>query len=373
MTGITKALPRAPQSRANLAISGVVLLLIAALFFVPELIDLQSRLGGSSETSPTREREEAIVTPSTARELAAASSPLSAVLDLVRTGSFQPQSAQRSETAADASLAAPSWDLIRSREVSETLRASRARAQEILQALPSRDSQLGIALLTYINGVNGILNGTDQYLEAGEAVRYLRSLDAAVTRALVGAGAERGLLTAWREASLGPLISQAEKARRASVLTSAFNPQLQLVTLGLTKVATPDGTLRGPRPFKLRVGFRARAEDVKQIVVYEGDDLVGELPLYPADAEGRVYGDMIELDGTRVITVRVLGHEKEVFQRSYLFYPQADLFPWDPASGNYSFPHKGRILDPGLDGLFQYRGSGGFGVTTVNGELFDTF
>ena len=393
MTSLVRAISSATQNRSNLILTIVVLLFVVAMFFIPELVDLQKRFGrsegveiaevesveeeGRASVSIARLSETEEVNPTSLKDI---SSMLEGgYIDRVRDrklAGLGVQSADGAAAPADEAVDALgqrkiTWESFKEPSVNSALGRARAASQDLLKDIPGRAEGVRFALFSYANGIQVVREGGEPGMTPEAAYSYLESLDAAVTRAMVREGVDRDLYRRWQAITLGPLFATSRLARTKAQFQMAFNPGMQLEKVRIFK---PGQVFREQGPVYVHIFGYLRGEDVKRIAAYEDGVFKGNLALKAPDINGIRRFSWIQRDARKVYTFVAYDKFGETYEKSYQFYPAVRRFPWTPKRlGTFLVNFRSGLVDPSIDRYFRYRGRGSVTEDGASNRMFVTF
>lgn len=405
MTPIARALGGTKYNRSNFVITVLVLLLVVALFFIPELVDFQKALTKQpiATTTPkiaTVVKDKAIPSTEVSRPPeSSVSSSLAQIVSLIDGGIIDKLRAQRSaaksapqgggvtdgkeqivvgpksdEIKAGEMLSKENitWNDIQNPMTSRFLFSARDDALRIAKAMPEQKAASRFALFNFAAGIARLVDRSGDFRSAGEGVRYLRYLDENVTAAMIREGVDRGVFLQWREVSVGPVIEKGSRTKQG--LQIAFDPKLVLLS---AKVFQPGYGAKFVEDGIVGLHFTVgvMGSDIQKVTLYENGRALYDAAPGVADERGFRRINFKFLNGRSSFTVRVYDKFGSMYEKSYSFYPRVRRFSWTPAdNGAYLLPFKTAAgnYDPNLDRYFRSH-SGRIGFQTVNARGFETF
>ncbi|MCB0310545.1 MAG: hypothetical protein KDD42_04890 [Bdellovibrionales bacterium] len=198
-------------SRSSVLTTGLVILLVIALFFIPEILDFRKSLGGDRsdmeigssvidadndefEFSGRQKLESASVQDRT--------SPLTRLADALEQGRYNPEVqlddsdnmraradlVDQSQNAGYLYQEPLTWKQIKQRRSSDSLKDARKQALDIAKKLNDANSDTRYALYSLANGIRQVLQSSGDSMRDDEAVSYLAHLDRTVTSTMIREG-----------------------------------------------------------------------------------------------------------------------------------------------------------------------------------------
>mgnify|MGYP000169369442 CR=1 FL=1 len=339
----------------------LVVLLVASLFFIPEIVDFQKSITGFGVTKEGESKPEVASERDTAEHTLStktgSGSPLDKITGLIDTGYIEQLKAKKVVSGAERFKEAPrggpklSWEIIKSRESLDALRTAEREALGLAKALPPDKVGTRYALYNFVSGVRLVLEGAEKTMSPDEAVRYLEFLQLAVSSTMGRENVDRALYNRWVGVSLGPLSEQT-KALRLMQQRAPFNPRLTLTKVVVRKAGGKHGQFVSRSPVYVQfVGFVV-GQDIKKIELYRNSELlVKKMLLRAPDESGRRFFSPRQFPAVGYYTFRVYDDTGQIYQKTYTFFPRAARFPW--RRGVFELPF--RSGDPRLDRFFTYR------------------
>ncbi|NMC61909.1 MAG: hypothetical protein GYA55_01940 [SAR324 cluster bacterium] len=340
----------------SFVLSILFLILVIALFFIPEIIQIQESLlsGGSASRKAV-----SVSSYSVSEEAARLSeieknknlSSLDKVLSLINSGYLESKSKGSEITdrqSARARLNIPpgapalesgtaegveqgvTWKIIRSSEVSKVLRKAKDDVRMLARSLSPDAFQSREALLNYQNGIGWLLEGDKSPVTVQQALDYIERLDLDVTRALIREGVDRADYIRWSKISLGPLFVNSKARRLRQEYLSPFNPRITLASvrlnIGKFKVRS-DGSVIPPSSSLRVVGF-IMGKDTEKLTLLRNGHRVKKISLQrKVDDQGKRAFRFSVSPATGAITVQAIDGVNASVQKTYKFIPRASSFP----------------------------------------------
>lgn len=406
-------------NRSNVVVMLLVVGAVLALFFLPEIIDLQRALSGDSarqkrsaqELAPEVQEsgEGSLVSVSVTQTL----SPLEEVLMLldsgrdgraramiptaldfgsssVREGGMVPRASDGDGGTADVietlGQSPLTWGAIQSESSAAVLRRARNEALQLAKGLGARSPNTRYALFNFASAIGTALDPkTPKVMQPEEVVGYLERLDLAVSRNMSREPIDRVDYLAWANISLGPVFEATRLGERKDNYIVPFQPQLTLTSIYVMH-RRPD-SLENKRQERVNVvatGF-VRGKDARYIKIIGPNGNVRRrigLPRAKADTDYRFFRTPA-LDGRQDWTFIVEGVEGERAEKTYRFYSKARRFAWgkfeDINQSGYLLPFRNvmatrttfnpRDVDRRLDAFFAHGDIEG----RSSNEVFQTF
>lgn len=339
----------AQLSKGSLIVAIVTGAAVISLLFLPEIVKLGTNLlqGGGSATTAQRglTGEEEDLLGAEERERVAQ----------LEARSTEARPGETRVNLEDKPQRKITWEHLRAREIALELNGARQVAIEIEQRLERSQRDVIFALQNFADGIQRVQNpDSERWMSPNEAIRYLESLDVAVTDAMLRTGTPRPLYQRWSEVALSRALGDDRSHLYKLNRDVAFNPEMVLLELELLqngKDGKPDPKQRS----NIKAKFRVRAADVERVVLYRNGNFAEELRLGAPDKRTGLstffFQKQYSVDGT--YTVEVRSKYKEIYRRTYAFYPRARGLVWE--EGVYRLPFAPG--DPALDRYFAL-GSG---------------
>jgi hypothetical protein len=364
----------------------VVLLLIAAgvlaMFFLPEIIDLQRAITGAGTPKKAAATEVVAIpesrdAPRRAVAASGAVSPLDEVLMLLDTGSegrarvALPIAAdmlglRSSDEESKAESSEPgvvseelgelqlSWAAIQSERSANALRHARGAALQLAKELGPRSPNTRYALFNFASGIGTALDPkSPKLMRPEEVIHYLERLDLAVSRSMSREPIDRGDYLAWAQISLGPVFEATRLGAREVNYTVPFDPQLTLSSLYVMHRRPDTAGKKQERVNVVATGY-VRGKDAKAIKIIGANGKVRRrigLPKADSDTDYRLFKTPV-LDGRQDWTFVVEGVDGEKFEKTYRFYGRAMQYPWGKLEeinqSGYLLPFRNVMATPSL-------------------------
>lgn len=340
---------------------GFLLLLVAGLFFVPDLLNLQGP-------------------PKAAKVVDSGLSPLDRVLGKMNAGYYdggmkngKPDNARQQERMAmvDVLQSGPvNWDMLHRPEIMGPVSRTLKESQTLLKLLDAtKQPQSRQALFNYINALNLFFRRDGIPFSAKETLDQLTKLDIEVTEAFITEKVGLTEYNVWKAISLGPLLQNTAPDQLKEKFTPPFRADVTLVNVELTERLMSKGKNLKRRQYSVNIAGVVTSLDAKQLEIYKGGELVRTIRLNPKNApEGRSRFSFKAQDiGPTPFTFKVSDQNGGVFQKQYFFLRAARRIPKDE-DGKFKVPTMvytdlTRAPDTRIDRLFRAyaEGEGGFG------------
>lgn len=366
-------------------LTGVVLLLVLALFFIPELVNFQRSLSTtssvSSQVKQARQDLHALggnfpFSDDRAPQGIPNGDPLDEVAAMLNPSFIEERRAKRVVETMPKSPSAPiesrdgipklSWDSLRSGASIEPIRQAENEAALMAKQLPPRASASRFALLNFASSLRVIRTGGEKVMQPVEAVRYVDYTRLGVVRAMEHEGVDREFYNRFVTMSLGPVLD-AQRGVGIADVPRVFSPNLALTRVSVFR----SPSRRRGSDSKVLVGFSGYVvgREVKQIEIYQNGIRLDRVVPGRADADGiRTfrYSRRNQKDGRGIFTLRITDQFGQVVERHYAFYPRARQFGW-MRNGYFNIPRVDngdvrldRFFAYGPDSLIMAAGMGAF-------------
>ena len=375
--------------------TGIVLLVVVGLFFIPELIDFQRSLSGAkkeippaavSTIAPLTEEMKAV------EELTPEKGPgiFDRITDMAnnfwedsfgepvwkkkaeRGGHSGSESAKRQNLALEAGSIlggqSISWNMLHSSESTGVFKSALRDAQKLAKALPEQYQESRYALLNFAGGISRVLGANDKTMSAEDAVAYIEHLDMAVTDALLRERVERSDFVKWAEVSLEPVLSQGRSQRYKTRALPSFDPRLSLTEVLVKQKPGPQSRFDPRGKALVRFEGYVMGRDTETIFVTINGREVRKVSLRKRpDAQGRRSFKVPPMNARAIIGLNIYDKDGARYSRFYDFYRVASRFHWDADHGG-AFVLPFEEGDPRVDWIFRI---GGTGIRSGWGNLDD--
>lgn len=351
-------------SAQSFLLMGLVIILVVALFFIPEIIDFQKSLSNSDSqvastksTVTSEEPDQTIVIPPD-------SGPLGEITALLDGNYIEQLKAKRiiQTNLRGTAKVGPqqlAWDTIRNPGSADVLRNAEREAMAMVKELPEKFSATRFALFNFVNAVRMVLQNGEHSMTPEDAIQYVEFARIAVTRAMERENVERAIYNRWVSLSLGPVIDRARGFDLDN--PKPFNPQLTLTWVSVYKPGNNYGRWVDHAPVYMSFRGYVVGRDVDRIEFYLNGNRVGKaIPTTP-DQYGRRIFRYGQANGRGVYTLRVYDKFGQIYVKTYNFYPRVRALPWK--RGSFAVP-KVAPTDRRLDRFFTFRGGQVLGVSS---------
>ncbi len=336
MSSLTKGVGISRVSAKSIVVTVAVLLVVLALFFIPEIISFQRSLGSASHSE----------TSGAALASRESKGALDQVSNLISGGYIEQLKAKKvaattvnpSDKPATAGPTRVTWDDIKNKESTGALRAAQREALAMVKKLPSSKVASRYALLNLSSAIDMVLGGSDTAMSAEEALRYLEFVRSAAAGALQRDGAESADYNRMVEFPLGPAVAKLGQVGTARAL-QPFDPRLTFNGV-LVKQQSDNYGRWNPRG-KVYVYLRGFVigKDVKYIEVYRDGQRYARITPRAPNGAGRRNFRTRQWSGQGLFSFQVVDKSGQTFEKQYRFYPRAAKFPW--RRGSFQIPIRG--------------------------------
>lgn len=241
MAGLVRGLNIFSVNRRSLLVSVLVLLLVLALFFIPELIEFEkSLLGGQSVSAPVKQAERISLT-GVEKKTKESSSPYAKALALLEskaTGvskgagdvleSGQQDQVEKHVGLGKDAFIVENWDDIRNNEVRRYLKGVSQDVDRILESLSPRYKATRYALFDFQNAIVFVLGDARRDMSPMEGLRYLEHAQFDVTKAMFRDRVSKEVYSDWAQLSMARLIGSGRTLRLNDRNDVKFDPKLYL-------------------------------------------------------------------------------------------------------------------------------------------------
>ncbi len=399
MTSLVKALSSAAANRSSLLVTGLVLLLVTGLFFIPELVDFQRTLGGagakravpSAETEVVSSAERAVAPD---RVVAPKESSLAQLASLIEGGYLEQLRAEANSRRAqqsgsrtglpmppgvsDAEIRAAqvfgrrplSWNDIKEPDASSYLNNARGKTIELYRLVSDATPESKVALLNFLSGLQMVLQGGDGMMTVEQGLKWLEGLDNTVTKAMVREGIERATFMQWRQVSIALALQGSRAVRLKQQYYVPFNPRLTLAVVQMSKAGDGAGRyIDDDSPVRLDFGGYVVGRDIEKVELFIDGQNAGPMQLSEPDSRGRRYFSWLLGNARQLHTIRVVDTYGESFERHYSFYPRVRRFAWNK-DGRWLIPVARTLEDTSIDRIFRSHAGSSQGSSNRIYEVF---
>lgn len=330
--------------------------LLVALFFIPEIIQLQSGKSTSGSNMKTLQTA-AVSAPKNPKE--SQLNRISALIDsgylekLGETGtakgtSDDPQDKQASQDSGKSDLKSHegvSWKGIKSKDSKAEVKKSHTEITNIANTLPADKKGSRLALLNFANGLQQVVEGnTEKNMPAQEALVKLENLHSTATRELLREGVSPVAYRRFNSLFYGSELSRYSIKLSGDLIP--FNPQLTLTNLDLSR--------RGKGgPLNISFDGYVVGEDVDRIELVCGGVRFDDIQPRGVNASGLRKFKSKRFALTGKVLLKVFDHRGRVYQKLYSFYPRARIF--ENQKGRFQIPASASDYDTRLDKFFTYQ------------------
>ncbi len=349
----TGALTLSNIRSSNLLVTVLVLVIVLALFFIPELIDFQKYIEGkeSEVKAPAAVLSEQVAKESVnASNIASASgiSPLGQVLALV-----QREDPSEIMLETDRHIKADiSWSDLRGKRALGELRKARTSIRHFEKRLNRNYKNTKEALAMLSEAVERLINdrAIENKMSAEAAYSMVEELVVNVTDALTLDGAVRADLIDWSSVKLLSILNDSQAAQFRDAAVPPFNPQPRLISFELLPLIR-DGRLESVAMQRLRLSVVGREVKFVTFVSDRGSRVAKVRPSRPDHLGRRIARGPVVMKGNGPILVLVTDSMGETFEKSYEFYPRAKVFGLQ-RPGVKRLPFSGGYQSERLDSFF---------------------
>ena len=378
MVSLVKDIRISGLARSNLFITIMLLLVVVALFFIPELVSFQRSMGGGESRPRIASTDVELVpsVPEDAEKPAQPRSGLSKILGLLDSGyiessskrkmqdaaNVEPESEHRPATRAERAIEdvraalklgdsgqvdAPSlvsgepvtWKMIHAKGTQIVFKKAQKDALGIAKALPEQFPGSRYALLNFASGIGRVLDSGDKSMKADEALSYLSFLDQTVTESMLRERVDRTDYIKWAEVSLGPLLENSRAEQMKVRMTPSFNPKLTLTWVEVVQPADRFGRWKPTGRAYVRAEGFVVGKDAKKIELWKNGELDRRITLHKkADSRGRRFFKMPRRDARGLYTIQIIDRDGHRYSRNFNFYDRAAEFGWNAKGGRFMVP-----------------------------------
>jgi hypothetical protein len=368
----------------SIALFVFVAAIVAALFFIPEIIKFQKGLSHDRKSvTPVVEKVSVAPEKSTtdskiadvARPAAVAAAPVLSrtkapsivdrVMNYFKTDrGVTPAELRRSRDLANAGVpnSAPSrvapisWEALRGSDSSVSMRKAHDDALALARALPAKFSDSTYALYAYAGGIKYVLGSADRAMSADKAFSFLVQLDRNVTAAFAAENVPTPEFNLWTQVSLGPVFARSASLANKSFQQRPFNPKLRIVAVRVIQPGTSTLKFIESAKAHLRLAGVVEGQDIKRVEVYRNGERLKDRTIQRPDRVGRRFFFIRGEEARGNYVIRVVDKGGQSYTKTYNFYNRARQFAWLPRkSGRFAIPYGD--FDPRIDGFFLIRGA----------------
>jgi hypothetical protein len=383
VTSIAKGVRFSTYNARSMLVSGVVLLLVIGLFFIPEIVGylFQGSSSGAASTEAPKIALNTTKVPAVSTkepaELQSKPSALDKILGLLGAKEPEVVSLDKGDDVVDAKSSATeddskahpgrkkeapglmlgeavvSWKVLKSKPTRKAMMKAHNDALTLATQLEPRWEKSRYALYNLIGGIRLINKGAGKGMGAEEAVQYLELLDSNVTKSMLSDRVPASIYNQWTEITLGPLFEKSRAYQLKMARKMPFDPQLRIVNVKIFQ--PPDRRGRWIEGGKAYIYFRAgvMGADVKKVSIFrDGVHVMDRTPRRKKGTGLRLFSfGPREARGNYVI--RVFDKHNQMVEKAYQFYNPARKYNWVSRSkGRFAIPFG--EYDPRLDRLFAF-------------------
>lgn len=363
----------------SLVLAIIAVIVVLALFFIPEIIQLQRSISGTTKVVSALKTFKTATAKAPSDQNESQLSRIASLIDSgylerISSGQAEPENKTESKatTAADGdknikqvAVAVPAvaesspdqitWKAIKSKNSKTAIKKAQGQISKILQTIPTYNSASRFALANFINGLERLQDAnTEKTLSAKDAQKLIEKLYSASLNALVSDTVDQLTYKRFSGIDFGPALRQGSALLSGQATT--FNPQLTITGVSVAK--------------------RGRAVDSPIMVSFEGFIVGDDVVQIEMISDGVRFDDIVpkkvdpsgyrnfkvkrfELSGK--VLLKVVDRNGRVFQKLYSFYPRAKIF--EVKSGKFTIPKASSEYDARLDRFFTMQVSAPTGAS----------
>jgi len=389
---------------SSVAITVGMFVVVLALFFIPEIINMQSYLqkGELPELAEVLSLEEedktkkvSVVKEDVVKEGGVEwESPLERILASLKTGeAFEPPPLELADldvigTAPEQMMASLStirselsmtekdivepkpeisWGNFKQRETLREISDARRKIFALRNDIPENRRGSRHALLEFATALKAVgeYDGREGDLRAAEALMYLEFLEVEATRALLHDRVDRNVYLRWTEISFGKPFEHRDSLAYKKDRIPPFRPQLIIDEFRLNFIRdTRTGNVTSVSVLGVR--GNVYGDDVESVTVRSGDRTGSAFLAKEVNDDGsRRVSTRSRLDGRQVLTFIVKDRIGETYSKSYRFYPRAE-------SGQFKAPPGGERQFDRLVSITPHGQTNEWGMPGQQRPLFTT-
>jgi|GEM_PF-5347357 len=372
----------------NIIAAGVILLVITALIFLPEIMSSPEAPTESVSTTSPIERlndfddqpqvnaepafvevdenyvdphqdmghRDSIVVPAEEQIAVEQSpSPLDKVLSRVSQTSAPVQVSKVKPFFSSDKIS--TWEDVLTEETTPKLQQAKADILSLAKSIAKEQRQSRFALLNYADGIGSVLSrGESEVLGPKEVVPFLSELDARVTQAMISDNLDRSFLLRWSEISLGPQLESSNELQQKLRALTVFRPKIQILNLSIEQPGNHQGNRVPSNDVGARIIGQIQGRDLHSLVLYRANSPMDRemISLSRPDGNGMRRFNVMwypKVQNTAVI-FEATDLEGNIFEKIYNFHPRVLRFTWGGSKHRYNFLLPFTKNDPRLDAYF---------------------
>ncbi len=309
MATFSKGMQVPPVGRRSVLAVVLVVVLVVALFFIPEILNFQPPSGPERVRAPISDQEP--------RASLRRISPLDRIALSVQSDSAQSTTVASKEAPSPLVPGAPrEGQRLQDPVIRGVLERARRDGQMLLREMDRSKINAQIALSNFLNGLQLVLkNRNPKELSEENAIRYLSQLHNQVSRAMLADRVTRATYLTWKkDISLYPLL---EENNPAFVPAIPFQPRMLLTDV------TVNVTRRGQS--SVRAAGEVAGTDVAKIMILRNGILLREMGLPRKGSETPRRFAFAHNDANGVFTVRAIDKFGSFQEKSYRFLSRGHL------------------------------------------------
>ena len=309
MATFSKGIQVPPVGRRSVLAVVLVVALVVALFFIPEILNVAPPSGPERARTPVRQEEQ----HASLRRI----SPLDRIALSVQQEDQAPiDKPARTSPAPLVPGAVVEGQRLQDPVIRGILERARRDGQVLLRDLDRSKVSSQIAISNFLNGVQLVLrNRNPKDLSEENAIRYISQLHNQVSRALLADRVSRGTYLTWKkDISLYPLLEENNPAWVPRVL---FQPRMLLTDV------TVNVNRRG-NSFVRAMG-EVQGSDIAKVMILRNGILLREIPFPRKGAETPRKFGFAHNDANGTFTLRVLDRFGSSQEKSYRFLSRGHL------------------------------------------------
>lgn len=249
------------------------------------------------------------------------------------------------------------WETLRSGDSRSAIKQAANEAIAIAEALPQSKRASRYALFNFASATNFVMGKASDSLTPEEAGRFLeisrQSALSAMQREDVGSAQYNRFVSL----NLGPVI-ESYRTMRAEAERLPFNPRLMIYAVEVTKAGDRKGRYLEQSPVYFKAIGSVVGNDVKNIEVLRNGRLVWRGKPRPTDPNGYRNFYTPRLGAKGIITVRAFDRFGQFVENHYNFFPRVTKLRW--SWGKFQIPYFG-VEDHRINNFFLFRQSNAAG------------
>jgi hypothetical protein len=229
------------------------------------------------------------------------------------------------------------WDILRKKEVIDPVKRTIGEAKKLLKAIDPKKAKSKFALINFVNALNYFTTEEVKQLSPNDALSFLGNADREVTEALINESVNRTEYNIWKAISLGPLVVSSGAERMKQKYTPAFYSDIVLTSVKVIERYQVKGTRR-ITVWDIDVTGYVLGLDALDLQIYTRGNIfkVIELPKN-VEKNRRKFSFSAKESQSGFFVLRAVDEQAGFFEKSYSLVSGARKYP-KSSDGSYKLP-----------------------------------